>query len=339
MVKSAPRSSPSSVLAPTRGSWEIARVENCWEHDLPERFGPMTTKELRQNLRRGSFVYPFLGIQLLAVIAMAAEFQMGDVETYTEWVGAMNLGLLGISGPFWLVVTFICLLVMPLGGLILMGQELEEGNHELLLLTHLDRWKVVLGKFFTLWGLCSLTFISLMPYVVVRYLLGSIEWWREASCSLSILGGSAILCAGAIGASSFKGLGARIGIMVLFIASCAAACSVPLMASAAVSRGCGVWYHLSALGSVFCYTLLGLSLARSRLRLVVHAYEVKPSWMIVGLLVFTPFVVWMTTAFTVGYAGCVGLIGMAFVAIYADVTPKAPRWMVAPAPNVPKVEG
>jgi len=327
------------VLAPTRGSWEIALVENYWEHDLPERFGPMTVKELRQNLRRGSFVYPFLGIQFLAVIAMAAEFQMGDISEYTEYVGMMNLALLGTSGLFWMVVTAICLLIMPLGGLILMGQELEEGNHELLLLTHLDRWKVVLGKFFTLWGLCSLTFISLLPYVVVRYLLGSIEWWREASCSLSILGGSAILCAGAIGASSFKGLGARIGIMLLFICSFVAACSVPLAAAAAQEKGCGVWYHLSAIGSIFCYTLLGLSLARSRLRLVVHAYEVKPSWMIVGMLVFTPFVVWMTTAFTVGYAGSVGLIGMAFVAIYADVTPKAPKWMAAPAPNVPKVEG
>jgi ABC-type transport system involved in multi-copper enzyme maturation permease subunit len=327
------------MLAHRSGTWDAAAVEKYWEHDLPERFGPMTVKELRQNLRRGSFVYPFLGIQFLAVIAMVAEFQMGEVEKYTEYVGMMNLSLLGISGPFWMVVTAICMLIMPLGGLILMGQELEEGNHELLLLTHLDRWKVVFGKFFTLWGLCALTFISLMPYVVVRYLLGSIEWWREASCSLSILGGSAILCAGAIGASSFRGLGARIGIMLLFILSCGAACSVPLGASAMQTKSCGVWYHLSAIASVFCYTLLGLTLARSRLRLVVHAYEVKPSWMIVGLLVFTPFVVWMTTAFTAGYAGCVGLIGMAFVAIYADVTPKAPKWMTAPAPNVPKTEG
>jgi ABC-type transport system involved in multi-copper enzyme maturation permease subunit len=327
------------MLAQRSGTWDAAAVEKYWEHDLPERFGPMTVKELRQNLRRGSFVYPFLGIQFLAIIAMVAEFQMGEVEQYTEYVGMMNLALLGISGPFWMVVTAICMLIMPLGGLILMGQELEEGNHELLLLTHLDRWKVVFGKFCTLWGLCALTFISLMPYVVVRYLLGSIEWWREASCSLSILGGSAILCAGSIGASSFRGLGARIGIMLLFILSCGAACSVPLGSSAAQTKSCGVWYHLNAVGSVFCYTLLGLSLARSRLRLVVHAYEVKPSWMIVGLLVFTPFVVWMTTAFTAGFAGFVGLIGMAFVAIYADVTPKAPKWMTAPAPNIPKAEG
>jgi hypothetical protein len=40
--------------------------------DLPERLGPMTVKELRQGLRRGLFIYPFIGIHVLAVVAMAA---------------------------------------------------------------------------------------------------------------------------------------------------------------------------------------------------------------------------------------------------------------------------
>lgn len=130
----------------------------------------MTAKELRQSLRRGSFVYPFLAIQLFAVVAMAAEFQLGHAAESSQYTGVLNLSLLWTSGPFWMVVSAICLLVMPLGGLVLMGQELEEGNHELLLLTKLDRWKVVIGKFITLWGLCALTFVSLLPYVVVRYL-------------------------------------------------------------------------------------------------------------------------------------------------------------------------
>ncbi|MFM2242801.1 MAG: hypothetical protein RLZ97_1656, partial [Verrucomicrobiota bacterium] len=72
-----------------------------------------------------------------------------------------------------------------------------------------------------------------------------------------------------------------------------------------------------------------------RLRLVIHAYEVKPSFMVVGLLFFSPFVVGMTTAMTIGWAGFVGLVGMGLVAIYADVTPKAPAWVKSPTPNVP----
>ena len=152
--------------------------------DLPERLGPMTVKELRQGLRRGMFVYPFLGIHLLAVVAMAVEFQMAEVEEYTEYAGdsepvPVHPGDPWFSGPFWAVAGAVCLILMPLGGLALMGQELEEGNHELLLMTPLSRWKVVRGKFLALWVLCLLTFVSLLPYMIVRYLNGGMDTWRN----------------------------------------------------------------------------------------------------------------------------------------------------------------
>ncbi len=150
-----------------------------WKNDLPERLDPMTAKELRQNLRRGSFVYPFLAIHALAVAAMVAEFRLGHGAAGSKFSGVFNFHLLWTAGPFWQVVSAICLGIMPLGGVVLMGQEIEEGNHELLLLTKLRRWRIVLGKFFTLWGLCVLTFVSLLPYVVVRYLVGGIEWWQR----------------------------------------------------------------------------------------------------------------------------------------------------------------
>jgi ABC-type transport system involved in multi-copper enzyme maturation permease subunit len=313
-------------------------LEATWKNDLPEGFDPMTAKELRQSLRRGSFVYPFLAIQLFAVVAMAAEFQIGHAAESSKYTGALNFSLLVSSGPFWMVVSGICLIIMPLGGLILMGQELEEGNHELLLLTKLDRWKVVLGKFITLWGLCALTFVSLLPYVVVRYMIGGIEWWHEAACAGSILGGSAMVTAGAIGASAFKRIAVRIAVLVLYLSSVVAGCAAPLMASAAHTSGCGWHYHFTALTAVIGYTLAGLALARSRLRLSIMAYEVNPSGMIIGLLIFAPFVIGLVTAITLGWFGAAGLIGLAIIAVRMDVTPKAPKWMPPPPPNLPVVE-
>jgi len=293
------------------------------DDNLPDRFGPMTVKELRQGLRRSMFVIPFLGIQALAVSATAVEFGRETGGRFSEYVGVLNLGLLFASGPFWLVVTAVCALVMPLGGLALMGQEMEEGNHELLLLTQLNRWCVVRGKFLMLWGICALTFLSLLPYVVVRYLIGGIELPRELACSLSVLGLSAMVCAGMLGASSYCGLGARVGMVLLYFFSMLGACAVPLVASAAVSGGCGIIYHVNAAAAMYCYIMIGLALARSRLRLALHAYELKPSWMMVGVLVFTPFIVWVVTALTFGFGGFVGLVGMGILARYADVTPKA----------------
>ncbi|QJE96024.1 hypothetical protein [Luteolibacter luteus] len=305
--------------------------------DLPDRFGAMLVKELRQNMRRGSFVYPFLGIQLFAVMALLYELRTEAAYSSAKYAGMLNIDMLVDSGPFWIMVAVICAVIMPLGGLVLMGQELEEGNHELLLLTKLSRWKVVRGKFLTLWGLSVLTFVSLLPYVIVRFnVIGGIEAIDQIGCSLTVVALSAMMCAGAIGASSFRGLMGRIGAMLLFTGSMIAGCWVPLFFSAMREEKCGVFYHLNGVAATICYTMLGLSLARSRLRLVVHAYEVKPSYMVIGLLVFTPFVVAMSTAMTVGYAGFTGLIGMTLVAMYADATPKAPAWVKPPSPNVPQ---
>lgn len=304
-------------------------------HDLPDRFGSMLVKEMRQNMRRGSFVIPFLAVHVLAVAAVVLEFQWGAEDKDVGPVGMMNLVLLVSSGPLWMVIGAICGIIMPLAGLVLMGQELEEGNHELLLLTELNRWTVVRGKFFSLWSLSVLTLFSLIPYVLVRYQIGGVELVRDFACTLSVLGFSAVMAAGAIGASSFRGLGARIGIMILFLGSMLASGGVAIGASGALTDAAGLMWHLNALSAVGCFTCMGLGLARSRLRLVVHAFEVKPSFMVVGLLFFTPFVVGMTTAMTGGYAGLVGLIGMALVAIYADVTPKAPTGAPIPKPNTP----
>lgn len=284
----------------------------------------MTAKELRQSLRRGSFVLPFLAIQLLALVAMVTEFKTGHAAAGSEYTGMLNPWLLVSSGPFWMVVGAVCMILMPLGGMRLMGQELDEGNHELLLLTKLNRWKIVIGKFAMLWGLSVITFISLLPYVVVRYMVGGIEWWHEAACAGTVLGGSAMIGAGSIGASAFRNIGARIGILFLFLASMLAGCSAPLVGSALRTNGCGILYHLTALAALICYTVAGLALARSRLRLAVMAYEVKPGGMLIGLLVLAPFVIGMITVFTIGFGGMIGLLVMALVAARMDITSGTP---------------
>ena len=314
--------------------------DDFWkERDLPERFGPMTTKELRQGLRRGMFVFPFIGVHLFAVLAMVAEFQMTDAVRFTKYDGVLNLFLFlpgdMFSGPFWSVAGAVFLLLMPLGGLVLMGQELEEGNHELLLMTPLDRWKVVRGKFLSLWGICLLGFVSVIPYMIVRYFVGGMDVWRNIAMTLTVVLFSGMMAAGAIGASSFRTILGRILVLALFLGSMCASIAACLAGAGGVTEKAGVFWHLNAFAVAFCYIVLGLMLARSRIRLVVHQYEVQPSWMMVGLLFFTPFVVGMATAITIGWAGFLGSVGMGLVAWFADTSPKAPKWVKPPAPNIP----
>ena len=114
-----------------------------------------------------------------------------------------------------------------------------------------------------------------------------------------------------------------------------AGCSAPLVAIAMASGGCGVFYHLTALAAILGYTVTGLALARSRLRLSLLAYEVSPSGGIIGLLVFAPFVIGLLTVMTLGWGGMVPLLGVALIAWRLDQTHRAPAWVKPPPPNLP----
>ena len=197
-----------------------------------------------------------------------------------------------------------------------------------------------------MWGLCLLTFSSLVPYVIVRYFIGGVDVLRNLSMAATVVLFSATVAAGAIGASSFSGIAGRIGILLLFAGSLLVSMGTVLGVAAGIIYGnrygvfweAAIW-NLNALAVVFCYTVFGLALARSRLRLVVQHYEVKPSWMVMALLIFTPFVVMMAALITLGHAGGIGLVGMGLVGGLADVSPKAPRGVAVPAVNVPPLPG
>lgn len=288
-------------------------------HDLPDRFDPVTVKELRQNLRRTSFVVPFLGVHALAAVALGAELFGG--------AGASGFGgplRVFTSGPLWILIAMVCIVILPLGGLVMMGEELDEGNHELLQLTRVPRWRVVLGKWLTLWGLSAVTMISLLPYVVVRFLIGGIEWWHEASCGAATLGGAALVGAGAIGASSFRNMGARTGAFLLYLASAAVGCGIPVALAAAIFGSSGFYLHFTTAAAVVCYSVIGLALARARMRLVFLSYETNPTGMLIGILVFAPFFIGLVTALSVGFGGWVGLGLTALIAARIDVSPKGP---------------
>lgn len=311
--------------------------------ELPERFGPMTVKELRQSLRRTSFVYPFICIHIFATVAIYAEFQLG--------IGARAGGMAAVFawdpdhiGPFWWVAMAICGVLMPMAGFFLMPQEIEEGNHELLLLTTLTRWQVVFGKFIMLWGLSALTFTSLLPYIIIRYFIGGIEWFHELASAGSVIFAAAVVSAGAISASGFGNLASRLGVFALYAFSA-------LLGGGAGMIGGGMtlnmsktspyawlgstFYHFSAICVVACYCIIGLLVARSRLRLATMNFELKPSAVLLIILGLAPFIIGMAAAFTCGFGSLAGVLLLTYLAWNSDVTPKAPKWLVPPAPNVP----
>ncbi len=67
----------------------------------------MTVKELRQSLRRTSFVYPFICIHIFATLAIYAEFTTSiglgsSTTTAVFWWSPDEIG------PFWWVAMAVC---------------------------------------------------------------------------------------------------------------------------------------------------------------------------------------------------------------------------------------
>lgn len=318
-------------------------MANSEHTDLPERFGPMTVKELRQSLRRTSFVYPFICIHIFATLAIYAEFTM-SIGPGSSSNPAVFLWNPNEIGPFWWVAMAVCGVLMPLAGFFLMPQEIDEGNHELLLLTKLSRWQIVRGKFFMLLGLSCLTFISLLPYVVIRYFIGGIEWFGELANAGTVISAAAILSAGTIAASGFKSLAGKFGVFVLFLFSVAGGGGAGMigggMAMGISSTNkwalAGIFfYHFSALCVVACYSMMGMLVARSRLRLATMNFELKPSSVLLIILGLAPFIIGMAAAFTCGFGSVAGVLLLTYLAWNSDLTPKAPKWLPPPPPNVP----
>jgi len=295
----------------------------------------MMIKEVRQGLRRGFFIIPFMLIHLFAIAALYIEFYTEVELGSNQFTGVMQIGLFFEYSPFWWVVGVVCILLMPMGGIVLMGQEMDEGNYELLQMTELSRWQVVLGKLLSIWSIVLLTLSSLMPYLIIKYFVGGMDVWRNIALVLTVIFVSAIISAGAIGASAFKNPFARIAIFLLFIGSSMISGAIVLISSALKTGGCGVFYHLNVFFFTLCYIILGLILARSRIRLVLHKYEMKPSSLSVCLLLFSPLVVGMSVLMSAGFMGFLGSIVMIIIGRFSDVSPKAPKWVKMPELNIP----
>ena len=312
--------------------------------DLTDRIGPVLVKELRQNLRRYSFIYPFLCIHLFAIAAIFFEFKFeissgGSTPAIFFWDPDH-------IGPFWWVAMIVIGFLMPLTGFFLMPQEIEEGNHEILLLTQINRWQIVFGKFMTLWMLCLLTLTSLLPYIIIRYFIGGVEWLNESANAVTVISVSAIISSLSIAASGYPNMGSKLGVLLLMLFSASTGGGIGMIGGAIWmdtsktshwSLIAITFYHLSAIIMVAGYVILGLLVARSRLRLAILNFEIKPSSLLLIIIGLAPFIVGMVAAFTCGFGSILGVVLLTFLAWHSDKTPKAPKWMGPAKANIPSV--
>ena len=161
--------------------------------DFADWLSPMLVKELRQGVRTRMFVFVFILLQLF----MLLDLILSLLVTANHDDASEGTIL------FWLMVAVPLLLVVPLGGLNAIGGEIKGNTLELIFLTRLTAFRIVVGKWFALFSQSLLLVCAVLPYLVLRYFMGGVNLANELMLLAGILFGSALLTALATGVSAF----------------------------------------------------------------------------------------------------------------------------------------
>ncbi len=292
--------------------------------DFSERLDPMTVKELRQGLRARKFVVPFLAIHVFMIAGCAFEYlyvlRGYAGSEFAEWAG--EHGFL-----FWSVAYFMLLFVIPVTRFFDLQQEFLGNNAELLLLSGLSRWRIVRGKWMMSVALSGLIFVSILPYLLLRYFLGGFELSQHLLMALGLALNNAAFTSLVIGASAYRAYLGRIllllsgaGVLIMIMVS-------PLFAGIAYMNNQEGWYiptmiftNLIAATLFFC--VLGLQLARVKLRTFEDPYDPAPGSQVVILYLFAPLLIGIPALLTTGPGGILASLFFTWIAMNIDPPPK-----------------
>jgi len=168
--------------------------------DFPDRLSPIVVKELRQGLRQPSFVIMFFFLQ--SVLAMAVVGALVSVS-HASLATRVNMGTT-VSGLIFGLFGFAVLVIQPIRALGALASETKTGTIDLLLLTRLNSWGIVSGKWLSLLTQSALMLVAMLPYLIMRYFLGGMNLAGELAGLLGmfLLGG--MMCAAGTGLSAVR---------------------------------------------------------------------------------------------------------------------------------------
>lgn len=150
----------------------------------------MLVKELRQGMRTNLFVIAFILLQCLMILSVMA--------------GIASNGSSAVDGFFWFFIVLTLLVLQPLRGFNALSSEYTLNTMDLIQMTRLDGWRITLGKWTALNAQTLLLITGMLPYLVIRYFFGNVNFVIDL-LALGLLGlGSGLASAIMIGCSVFR---------------------------------------------------------------------------------------------------------------------------------------
>ena len=161
---------------------------------LDDWLSPMLVKELRQGIKSRAFTGSFMLLQGLMVISVVMYLSALDSQNDLEF----------FDGVFWVCVGAPLILLVPGRGFNAIQSEVKEKTLDLILLTRLSAWRILFGKWASLFTQALLTTCAVLPYAVLRYFLGSVNLADDLAIIGGLLCASGILTAASVAFSTFR---------------------------------------------------------------------------------------------------------------------------------------
>jgi ABC-type transport system involved in multi-copper enzyme maturation permease subunit len=174
--------------------------------DFSDRHSPIVVKELRQGLRQPSFVILFLFLQtVLALAVVSALFSVSNATLSSR----VNMGNV-ISAFFFGLFGLAVFVIQPIRALNALSSERRDSTLDLLLLTKLNAWRIVFGKWLCLVTQSALLLVAMLPYLMMRYFLGGMNIFAELGMLAVLFLLGAMFCAAGIGMSAVRSVILRV---------------------------------------------------------------------------------------------------------------------------------
>jgi ABC-type transport system involved in multi-copper enzyme maturation permease subunit len=174
-------------------------MTTAMQSDFPDWLSPMLIKELRQGIRSRLFVSTFILLQGLLILSVALGLEASRANEDTT----------ANTNFFWFAVAIPVLLMLPWSGLGSVSSEMKANTLELILLTRLSAWQIILGKWLSIFAQTALVVCGVLPYLVLRYFIGGVDLTGELLGLGIVLAGSAVMSAVTTGISPYDARLAR----------------------------------------------------------------------------------------------------------------------------------
>jgi hypothetical protein len=229
-------------------------------NDFADWLSPILVKELRQGLKSRAFVATFIIVQVVMILLVG-------MELLTLAGGGGRGTLDAFDGFFWAFVWLPLLVMMPARGLTTVSEEMKANTLDLVQLTRLTAFRIVLGKWVALVSQTLLLVAAILPYAVLRYFFGEVDVVDDVRNIAVLLMVSLCLTAGAIALSSVN-LAVRIIVLVVLLPMLVTGI-IPMMFMRALggSSSFGSIFEFGWMAPLFVavYTYLMLEIAAARI--------------------------------------------------------------------------